>query len=279
MKEDDEFEFEIDDELEDEDEVVDRRGGGGKIKARKIPISEGVKRRLLLDMREIKKLKSQLETNKRDLTNLEREIELMEEETEKVRSEKDAIESDINQKIAVTTALEKKLDRVQKDFENYKRRIDNEIDRKSKMGSKKLIMGLIETMDNFDRAMDEAERFDRRPEIKNMITGINSIRKGLLKVLEDNGVELLDPMNEVFDPKFHEAIEIETDKSVPENTVVKVDSKGYSLEGMLLRPAKVVVSRGGAPQKVKRSDKKKSGDGSKDEEPDEMEELEEMEEV
>lgn len=292
----DEFEFEFDDDDEEEEEETpkktkksskkvkktpkketDKKKDAGSKKATRMPISDGIKRRLIKDMKEISRLKEDLESCESERDSYEKEFEMLEDELETLRSEKENFENELNQKIAVVNAMEKKLDRNQKDFDNFRKRSQNEVDRQIKMGSKDLLLGIIDVLDNFDRALAEARKSDWKSGVKPLVEGIESVRKGLMKLLEDNGVELVDPVGEPFDPNYHEAFEIVEDKTVPENTVIDVDVKGYLLEGMVLRPAKVRVSKGGKPRKKKKedsSDKKKTKSGGSDKEENE-EELEE----
>lgn len=253
-------------------------------KAQKVPLPEGVKKRLRKDIKDLSRLKGQLESLKDDKDSFQREFELLEDELENLRSEKDKIEGDMNSKIAMINALEKKLDRNQKDFENFKKRNESELERKVKMGSKKLILGIIDVLDNLDRALTEAKKNDWKSSVRQMIDGIESIRKGVLKVLHDNGIEVIDPINEVFDPNFHEAISMIEDDTVFENTVIDVDVKGYVVEGIVLRAAKVRVSKGGKPRPKKIKEEKDEGksidkDGEKEGKNKDIDEVENVEEV
>lgn len=277
MSPDEEFEFDFDD---DEDEVVTPSGKKGKVKAQKVPISDGVKRRLLKNMREITRLKEEVKDLDSEKDSYERELEILEEELENVRSEKDSIMNDINQKVAMNTAYEKKIDRIQKDFDNYKRRTGNEIARETKLGKKKMFLGLIDVIDNLDRAMNESTRYKEVYEVKHILAGIESINKSLLKVMHDNGVDVVNPIGDPFDPKYHEAIELVEDKDEYENTVVDVDSKGYMMDDFVLRPAKVRVSRGGKTRaKKKKILEEEKGDGIDQDDVEELEELDEIEEM
>ena len=69
----------------------------------------------------------------------------------------------------------------------------------------------------------------------------------LLGVLRKEGVEVIDPKGQRFDPLAHQAVSQLEDTSVPEGTVVEVFQKGYALPGRVLREATVVVSTGGPP--------------------------------
>ncbi|MGA1820423.1 MAG: nucleotide exchange factor GrpE [Thermoplasmatota archaeon] len=248
-----------------------------KTMAKRNPVPDGIKRKLALDLREIKNLKKKLEEYREEKESFEHELELLEDEIDRIRSEKERMEEDINKQIALASAYEKKLNRNQKDFDNFRKRTQNDVDRQVKLGHKKAMMGIIEIIDNFDRAITEGRRYDYKPEVSQILEGVDSIRKSMLKLLEDNDVEMVDPMNEAFNPHFHEAIETRTDLSVPDSTVVEVASKGFIMDDIVLRPAKVYVSKGGEPRKKKI--KKKDPDLGSRSEDDEKEEEEEEDDI
>jgi molecular chaperone GrpE len=309
MESEEEFEFDFDEdeeELDEETPVAKKKSekkksskkktiekekepekNNGEKKAKRVPIPEGVKKRMRKDMKELSRLKDELSNLEHEKDSFQKEFELLEDELEHLRSEKENIEGELNNKLAIVNALEKKLDRNQKDFDNFKKRNESEMERKIKMGSKKLILGIIDVLDNLDRALTEAKKNEWKSSVKQLVDGIESIKKGMLKVLHENGVDVMDPEGHVFDPNYHEAIGMVEDKSIPENTVVEVEVKGYSMDGLVLRAAKVKVSKGGKPRpKTVKKEIKKSSKDEKNEEMDEMEsvddvdeELEEIEEL
>jgi len=253
-----------------------------KTMAKRNPVPDGVKRKLAMDIREIKNLKKKIEEYRDEKESFEHELELLEDEIDRIRSDKERLEEDVNKQIATASAYEKKLNRTHKDFDNYRKRTQNDVDRQVKLGHKKAMMGIIEIIDNFDRAIVEGRKYDYKPEVSQILDGVESIRKSMMKLLSDNGVEMIDPINEAFNPHFHEAIEMRTDRSVPDSTVVEVTSKGFIMDDIVLRPAKVYVSKGGEPRK-KKSKKKEHDFGSKDEEEekeeDEIPEIDDIEEL
>ncbi|MCU0798258.1 MAG: nucleotide exchange factor GrpE [Candidatus Thermoplasmatota archaeon] len=216
-------------------------------KAKKMPLADGIKRRLAHNKREIERLRKEIMEVKDDKEALESELESLESDFEKIKNKKESLEEDINHKAAVANALEKKQNRTQKDFENFKKRTDIEIERKAKMSQKKLLLGVIESLDNMDRALAEAEKGTMSNEARAFLTGLGSVKKSMLKTLSDQGVEPIDPLNMQFDPHLHDAVDTRMDSTVNENTVIIVDSKGYIMGEMVLRPAKVKVSIGGKP--------------------------------
>ncbi|MBN1539697.1 MAG: nucleotide exchange factor GrpE [Candidatus Thermoplasmatota archaeon] len=322
MRVDDDFEFEVEDDDEDEGRVRktpssrprapkgpkkkskpkrkedpgkknnvkkgnEKQKGSPVRTARREPVPDGIKRRLAMDLREIRNLKKELKELKDEKESYEHELELLEDEIDSIRSQKEKLQDEVNKHVALSTAYEKKLDRNQKDFDNMRNRVQTDVDRQVKMGQKKIFMGVIDIIDNLDRAIGESKRYDYRPEVSQIIEGVVTIRKSMVKLLAENEVELIDPINEAFDPYFHEAIEVIPDTSVPDGTVIKVETKGYVLKDMVLRAAKVSVSKGGEPRKKissKKNGEQKEKEKEKEEEEeitdlDEIEEVEDMEEL
>ncbi|MFH0772591.1 MAG: nucleotide exchange factor GrpE [Candidatus Omnitrophota bacterium] len=133
-----------------------------------------------------------------------------------------------------------KMLRFQADFENYKKRLDRERLDFIKYANENLVISLLNVMDDFERAVDSAKNSN---DVKALLQGVEMIRRHFQSTLEDNGLTKIDPKGQPFDPERHEAVtHIETDE-YPDNTVVEVLRKGYGLNGKVLRPAVVKVSR------------------------------------
>jgi molecular chaperone GrpE len=91
---------------------------------------------------------------------------------------------------------------------------------------------------------------ERGLEVTGESATVDSLREGqqltlrmLAKVLQDHGMEEIDPLGQPFDPEQHEAMTVMPSAEVEENTVLEVLQKGFRLHDRLLRPARVVVSR------------------------------------
>ncbi|MFW3147176.1 MAG: nucleotide exchange factor GrpE [Thermoplasmatota archaeon] len=124
-------------------------------------------------------------------------------------------------------------------------RIDKEVSIRVKESTKGIIMNMIETLDNLARAMDDARKFEDINEVSRMLSGLEAIKKGALRSLEQRNVKAISPHGQRFDPNFHEAVSVVIDNEMEPNSIVKVELDGYLLEGMVLRPAIVVVSKHG----------------------------------
>ena len=123
-----------------------------------------------------------------------------------------------------------------------KRRFDREKDSLIKFGNEKVLGGLLEVVDNLDRTV-EAISNDEDEKIKNIYSGIEMVRTQFLSVLKSNGLEQVQAIGEVFDPNFHEAMAQQPAPEKQDQEIIQVYQNGYTLNGRLLRPAKVVIAK------------------------------------
>ncbi len=119
---------------------------------------------------------------------------------------------------------------------NAQKRMEQETTKAKKFALQKFAKELLEVVDNFERAIASAEQSGAEGAV---VEGLQLTHKSLVNVLTKNGVELVDPINEKFDPDFHEAVGIhpEAEKDI----VGVVLQKGYTLHGRSIRPAMVQV--------------------------------------
>lgn len=125
--------------------------------------------------------------------------------------------------------------RVQADFENYKKRVQRDQAEVSERGTALLVEQLLPVLDNFDLALlnlDEADDKVRK--------GVELVYADFVAVLERAGLERIPTDGEPFDPEVHEAVLHEPGEGEP--TVVETMRSGYRLKGRVLRPAMVKVS-------------------------------------
>ena len=104
----------------------------------------------------------------------------------------------------------------------------------------KFLTELLPVIDNLERAISAAQ--ESRADALAIIEGINLTLKMLYTALEKAGVQQVNPVNEPFNPSFHEAVSMQADGSKP-GMVISVLQKGYLLNERLVRPAMVIVSK------------------------------------
>jgi len=153
-----------------------------------------------------------------------------------------------------------RLLRLQADFENYRRRAAREQEEALNYGHQNLVKDLLATVDNLDRAIDHVERSEGG-DIESFLQGVELVRRELLAALAKHSVSEILAHGETFDPALHEAMAQAPDDSVDPNTVIDVLQKGYQLRDRLLRPTRVVVSKGtDGPPKDESDDQGGEGD-------------------
>ena len=130
--------------------------------------------------------------------------------------------------------------RAQADAMNIQRRAEQEIEKARKFALERFCGDLLSVVDNLERAL---ESNDDEQGNAALTEGIELTRKGFMDVLGKYGVESVDPMGEPYDPETAQAMSMVEQPDVEPNSVVAVMQKGYTLNGRLLRPAMVMVSK------------------------------------
>ena len=131
--------------------------------------------------------------------------------------------------------------------ENAGKRADRRIADNAKYAVSNIAKALLQVADNLSRALlaAPAEARAGHDGFKNLATGVELTERELQGVLENQGVRKMNALNQAFDANFHNAIQEVENKDVPTGTVVQVFQDGYMIHDRLLRPAMVVVSKGG----------------------------------
>jgi molecular chaperone GrpE len=125
--------------------------------------------------------------------------------------------------------------RIQADFENYRKRAAREAAAAGERAKSGLIRELLPVVDNLERALVSAEEGEQH-----LAQGVRLVHSELIAVLERNGIKQFDPAGDKFDPAEHEALSVREDGEP--GVVLDVVEKGYRANGTVLRPARVVVS-------------------------------------
>jgi molecular chaperone GrpE len=135
-----------------------------------------------------------------------------------------------------------RLLRVTADFENYKKRMEREMNDFRKFANESLVKEILPMIDNLERALKVEYEKDGEA-FKGIREGVEMTLKGLRDGLKKFGVVPMEALDKPFDPNFHQAVLQEESDKYPENTVTQELQKGYMLGDRLLRPPMVVVSK------------------------------------
>lgn len=153
-----------------------------------------------------------------------------------------------------------RLLRITAEFENYKKRMEREMNEFRKFANESLVKDILPTVDNLQRAL-ETHQGNQENSTDGMREGVEMTLKALLGSLEKHGVAPIEALEKPFDPNFHHAVMQEESDKYPENTVSQELQKGYMIRDRLLRPSMVVVSK--RPEPEEKNGAKKSGHGHK----------------
>ncbi len=152
----------------------------------------------------------------------------------------EALENILAEKEELIKKLQESALYFQADFENYKKLKAKEKEETVKYGNEVLIKELLPVIDNLERALDHAGQTE---DVKSIAQGVSLTLSQFLKVLEKSGVTRIEAAGTRFDPNIHEAFFQEERNDMEPDTVVSEYQKGYMLNGRLLRPAVVIVSK------------------------------------
>lgn len=152
-------------------------------------------------------------------------------ELELLRDENEALIKQLED--AKTDAL-----RAAADADNFRKRMQKEADDRIKYAGTKILESLLPVLDNLEMAILHAE--DGNP----LKEGIALTQKNMLETLAKNGLEKIAvEAGAQFDPSFHEALMLDNTNDYDNNSITLVLQNGYSLNGRVIRPAKVKVNK------------------------------------
>lgn len=174
--------------------------------------------------------------------NIEEIKEEAAKETESVEEEKASEKTDekleeAKEEKTEDEDLNTKYVRLMADFQNFKKRTEKQKSEIHAYANEKIVMGLLEVMDNFERALMVDDE-----NIASFKEGMELIFKQLKDVLTGAGVAEIEAENAVFDPNFHNAVMMEDTDKVESGMVSEVLQKGYTLNGKVVRPSMVKVA-------------------------------------
>ncbi len=152
----------------------------------------------------------------------------------------------------------RRLQYLQADFENYRKRVEKEMFDNRQFGNQRLLSDLIVVNDELELALRKAEESKENPTI---VEGVEMVHKRLQSILSKEGVEKIQSLGSKFTPDLHDAaLRVVSDKE--EGTIVEEIRQGYTLKGKVLRPSIVKVAENPAERESKseKSDLEEIGD-------------------
>ena len=173
-------------------------------------------------------------------TDIDENIEEKQEKTEEKVEEKN---SDENTEL---TALQEKNDtlnqqylRLAADFDNYRKRQEQERESLLKFGTENALKKLIEVLDNFERGEKALENVEDCAKVRE---SFELVHKQVYSALTKLGLEPIETEGKEFDPNFHDAVMQTPTSEHPEHTIINELQKGYKMGDKVLRPALVNVA-------------------------------------
>ena len=186
---------------------------------------------------------------KKDKKELEQEEEKMknpEEETDDIQEQiEDKGEDLLNKDVRIeeleneVSDLKDKLLRRAAEFENYKRRNENDQLNLIKYAAETFIIKLLPVIDDFERSL---QHIDNSKDIESLKLGLKLIYEKLMKVLDEQGVKKIESVGQPFDVDYHEALMQRKAEDAAPHTVLDEIEKGYMYKDRVIRHAKVIVS-------------------------------------
>lgn len=164
----------------------------------------------------------------------------------------DGVQDEIDAAKKEAADTSERLVRLQADWDNYRRRTAQERLEERERAAEKLVVSLLPVLDDMERALDHADRSATNDNVDNQfnqfIAGVQAVHDKMLSILGKEGVEVIDPKGEPFDPLVHQAVGRIEDKDSFNETVSSVYQRGYRMGGKVIREAMVQVTFGG-PQR------------------------------
>ncbi|AXV42257.1 nucleotide exchange factor GrpE [Staphylococcus warneri] len=135
---------------------------------------------------------------------------------------------------------EEKYLRLYAEFENYKRRIQNENKINKTYQAQGVLTDILPTIDNIERALQIEGDDDS---FKSLQKGVQMVHESLLRALKDNGLEEIESEGQAFDPNVHQAVVQDDNPEYESGVITQELQKGYKLKDRVLRPSMVKVNQ------------------------------------
>ena len=165
-------------------------------------------------------------------------------ERDRLQNELDSVSDKIEAAKQQAAEANDRFLRLQADWDNYRRRTAQERLDERQRATEKLVVDLLPVIDDLERAIEHADNLTD-PAAQQFVEGVTAVCNKLVGVLNKEGVEVVNPVGEAFDPLSHQAVSQIEDTQAYDETVAQVYQKGYRMGGKDIRTAMVVVTHGG----------------------------------
>jgi molecular chaperone GrpE len=132
--------------------------------------------------------------------------------------------------------------RAEAEMQNLRKRAERDVQNAHTVGVERLIQNLLPVLDSLEKAIETSLQAET-PEDDPQLEGLKLCFKLFTDVFEKEGVQMVDPLGQAFDPNVHEALSMIENPDMEPNSVMVVIQKGYRLHERLVRPAMVIVSK------------------------------------
>jgi molecular chaperone GrpE len=174
--------------------------------------------------------------------------------------------AELEEQIKTLTAekqdLFERLQRVTADYVNYQKRAPKQIADSIAYEKRAIIRSILPTLDNLNHAIAGAR--DHNAD-ESVVKGVELVLQHMLDSLKAHGVDKIVALGQPFDPSMHEAMVQRTDETQPDGIVLEEYQNGYSLNGQVIRPCKVIVNKLASSQQPSQDKEPVTGESDKKE--------------
>ncbi len=184
-------------------------------------------------------------TTEQEIDQVDNEINTENDNTEELlESDQDSDESPESELIEAQIKIKdywEQIVRLNAEIENNRKRSQRDIENAHKYAVKGFVESLLPIMDSMELGLTAAEA--ENANMETIQEGVRMTMDLMVQTLEKHNIQSINPVGEKFDPELHQAMTMQEDADSEPNTVLNVMQKGYSLNGRLVRPAMVIVSK------------------------------------
>jgi molecular chaperone GrpE len=162
-------------------------------------------------------------------------------EVEVLRAELESIKSELRRAKESSESSLTKMKYLMADFDNYRKQMEKQLASKAESIKAELLLKFLNIRDDYIRALSMAKQSKSDKEV--VIEGLEAILKNIDSLLTSEGVREIEAIGTPFDPNVHDAIAYSERNDLAENTVTAEIRKGYMLNGRVLRPSLVEISK------------------------------------